>query len=92
MKIYFFVSFVFFKYQKRKENVLDVFNLFERNLYYSNTFYFAIILECIFLKVLGTSWTLRQQFGTMAFHAGRTRRMVCPKCGKKTWQKKKLSK
>ena len=28
----------------------------------------------------------------MAFHAGRTRRMVCPKCGKKTWQKKKLSK
>ena len=65
MKIYFFVSFVFFKYQKRKENVLDVFNLFERNLYYSNTFYFAIILECIFLKVLGTSWTLRQQFGTI---------------------------
>ena len=45
--------------------VLDVFNLFDRNLYYSNTFYFAIILECIFLKVLGTSWTLRQQFGTI---------------------------
>ena len=45
--------------------MLDVFKLFERNLYYSNTFYFAIILEYIFLKVLGTSWTLRQQFGTM---------------------------
>ena len=28
----------------------------------------------------------------MAFHSGRTRRMVCPKCGQKTWQKKKLSK
>ena len=45
--------------------MLDVFKLFERNLYYSNTFYFAIILEYIFLKVLGTSWTLRQQFGTI---------------------------
>ena len=28
----------------------------------------------------------------MAFHTGRTRRMVCPKCGQKTWQKKTLSK
>ena len=28
----------------------------------------------------------------LAMHVGRTRYMVCPKCGKKTWQKKVLSK
>ena len=27
-----------------------------------------------------------------AMHAGRTRKMTCPKCGKKSWQKKVLSK
>lgn len=26
----------------------------------------------------------------MAFHLGRTRCMVCPKCGQKTWQKKEI--
>ena len=27
----------------------------------------------------------------LAMHAGRTRKMTCPKCGKKSWQKKVLS-
>ncbi len=27
----------------------------------------------------------------MAIHKGRTRKMICPKCGKKAWHKKKLS-
>ena len=28
----------------------------------------------------------------MAMHMGRTRYMKCPECGKRTWQKKKISK
>ncbi len=28
----------------------------------------------------------------MSIHKGRTRKMICPKCGKKIWHKKKLSK
>ena len=28
----------------------------------------------------------------LSMHMGRTRYMTCPKCGKKSWQKKKLSK
>ena len=29
---------------------------------------------------------------TLAQHLGRTRKMTCPKCGKKSWQKKVVSK
>ncbi|MBO5889166.1 MAG: DNA-binding protein, partial [Clostridia bacterium] len=28
----------------------------------------------------------------LSMHMGRTRYMTCPKCGKKSWQKKKISK
>lgn len=59
-------------------------------------FFFAVKIEQIAgyyeCKECGYRYVPTYKAVNLSMHMGRTRYMTCPKCGKKSWQKKKLSK
>ena len=59
-------------------------------------FFFAIKIEQVAgyyeCKCCGHKYVPTYKAITMAMHMGRTRYMKCPNCGKKSWQKKVISK
>lgn len=59
-------------------------------------FFFALKIEQVAgyyeCRECGHRYVPTYKAVNLAMHAGRTRKMTCPKCGKKSWQKKVLSK
>ena len=59
-------------------------------------FFFSVKIEQIAgyyeCKECGYRYVPTYKAVNLSMHMGRTRYMTCPKCGKKSWQKKKLSK